>query len=182
MGINAEPRSAEEREEVFKDWASRKYETIAQLAEAYGIPSVDTIQSWIKRYNWGERRAEYVEEIFAKDEKRRSTINEANEMHIQGWRVLFHQAMNLIQPKKNKAGRLIPVDAMVLEKVSGVLTRAQKGHRLSIGSDLSGNQDRSKRIRVTIGDGDTPSDLKGLAKEVIEQHDEAHKQDKKVAG
>jgi len=173
----SEARSQEDREEVFKDWAARKYETLEQLAEAYGIPSVETILSWIKRYNWGERRAEFVEEVFAKDEKRGRAVQEANEIHLKGWRVLIGQAMNLIQPRTNSAGRLIPVDAAVLDKVSSILTRAQKGQRLAIGADLSANQDRSKRVRVTIGEEGTPTELKVLAKEVLDQHEEAQKQD-----
>lgn len=176
--------SEEEREEVFRDWATGKFGSISQLADAYGMAHEETIFAWIKRYEWRERRGEYLETVFADDKERGQAVQETNDMHIQGWKLLYAQAMNLIQPRRNKAGHLLPVNVLLLDKASGILSRVQKGQRLAIGADLSRNEDRSKRVRVTVGEGGEKSDLKVLAKEVLDQHnkaDEADKEDKKAS-
>ncbi len=173
--------SAEEREDVFRDWATGKFGSIAQLADAYGMAHEETIFAWIKRYEWRERRGEYLETVFSEDKERGRAVQDANEMHIQGWKLVTAHAMNLIQPRTNKStGKLMPVSAVVLERMSAVLARAQKGQRLAIGADLSRNEDRSKRVRVTVGESGS-SDLKVLAKEVLNQHDNADKEDKKAS-
>lgn len=174
--------SPEEREAVFRDWATGKFGSIAQLAEAYGMAHEETIFAWIKRYEWRERRGEYLETVFSEDKERGQAVQDANDMHLKGWKLLIGQAMNLIQPRYfGDDGKILPVSAVLLERVSSVLSRAQKGQRLAIGADLSRNEDRSKRVRVTVGESGSSSDLKVLAKEVLDQHEKADREDKQAS-
>ena len=174
--------SADEREEVFRDWATGKFGSIAQLADAYGMPQEKTIHKWIERYEWRERRGEYLETIFSDEKERGQAVQEANDLHMQGYKLLLAHTMNLIKPTKNHlTGKLMPVNVMLLEKASAIFSRVQKGQRLAIGADLSRNEDRSKRVRVTVGDSGASSDLKVLAKEVLDQHEKADQEDKQAS-
>lgn len=174
--------SAEEREDVFRDWATGKFGSIDQLADAYGMPQAKTIFKWIERYEWTEKRGEYLEAVFSDDKELSRVVKDANNTHMQLWKLIIGHSMNLIKPRTNKTtGKVLPVQAELLEKVSGILTRAQKGQRLAIGADLSRNEDRSKRVRVTVGESGSSSDLKVLAKEVLDQHERADQEDKKAS-
>ncbi len=172
--------SEAEREEVFRDWATGKFGSIKQLADAYGMAHEETIFAWIKRYEWRERRGEYLETVFSDDKERGQAVQDANDMHLQGWKLIIGHAMNQIKPRHNSAGKLMPVSAVLLEKVSGILSRAQKGQRLAIGADLSRNEDRSKRVRVTVGESGK-SDMRVLAREVVDQQEKADQEDKKAS-
>ena len=172
------PFSPEQREEVFRDWATRKYDNVNQLAHAHGVGRVEMIYRWISRYEWRERRGEYLETVFSEDKERGRAVQDANDMHMQGWRLLYAQTMNLIQPRTNEStGKLMPVNVALLDKASSIMLRLQKGQRLAIGSDLSLNEDHSKRVRVTVGESGSSSDLKVLAKEVLDQHEKADQED-----
>ncbi len=167
----------QQREDVFRDWATEKFGNISQLAEAYGMQHEETIFAWIKRYGWQERRADYLDTVFSEDNDRGQAVQDANELHLQGWRMLQAHAMGVLKPKKDRQGKVILCRPEVLQKMATVLERAQKGQRLAIGADLSRNEDRSKRVRVTVGNGDGESDLKVLAKAVIDKHNLASEED-----
>ncbi len=167
----------EQREDVFRDWATEKFGNISQLAEAYGMHHEETIFAWIKRYGWQERRADYLDAVFSENNDRGQAVQDANELHLQGWRMLQAHAMGVLKPKKDRNGKVILCRPEVLQKMATVLERAQKGQRLAIGADLSRNEDRSKRVRVTVGDGSGESDLKVLAKAVIDKHNLASEED-----
>ncbi len=166
-----------QREDVFRDWATDKFGSITQLAQAYGMQHEETIYAWIKRYAWNERRADYLDVVFSDKNDRGQAIEDANEVHLQGWRMLQAHAMQVLKPKMDKNGKLMQCRPEVLQKMATVLERAQKGHRMAIGADLSRNEDRSKRVRVSIGDGSGESELRVLAKEVIDQHNRASLED-----
>ena len=167
----------EQREDVFRDWATEKFGNISQLAEAYGMRHEDTIFAWIKRYGWQERRADYLDAVFSESNDRGQAVQDANELHLQGWRMLQAHAMGVLKPKKDRNGKVILCRPEVLQKMATVLERSQKGYRLALGADLSRNEDRSKRVRVTVGSGDGESDLRLLAKEVIDKHNLASDED-----
>ena len=174
--------SSEERDEVFRDWATGKFGSIAQLADAYGMPHEKTIHKWIARYEWRERRGEYLETIFSDEKDRGQAVQEANDLHMQSYRLLMAHTMNLIKPTTNHlTGKLMPVSVAILEKASAIFSRVQKGQRLAIGADLSRNEDRSKRVRVTVGESGSNSDLKVLAKEVLDQHEKADREDEQAS-
>ena len=167
----------EQREDVFRDWATEKFGNISQLAEAYGMQHEETIYAWVKRYGWQDRRADYLDAVFSENNDRGQAVQDANEIHLQGWRMLQAHAMGVMKPKKDRNGKVILCQPSVLLKMATVLERVQKGQRLAIGADLSRNEDRSKRVRVTVGDGSGESELRVLAKEVIDQHNQADMED-----
>jgi transposase-like protein len=173
----------EEREEVFRDWATEKYGNLTQLAEAYGIAHEKTIEKWVERYEWRDKRADYLDDAFVGEKNRGDVIHEANQLHLQGWRMLQAHALNLLKPRKDKNGKMMLCGPETLQKIASTLERSQRGQRLAIGADLARNEDRSKRIRVTIGDEkpDGNSGLKVLAKEVLDQHERAEEEDKKAS-
>ena len=92
--------------------------------------------------------------------------------------MLQAHALNLLKPRKVN-GKMVLCNPSLLQKVAHILERTQKGQRLAIGADLSRNEDRSKRIRVTVGESDSEggSDLRVLAREVLDQHMKAETED-----
>lgn len=128
------------REEARRQFLAGETETNAEIAARLGVKP-HTVGKWRKEENWDDLRRKIdrrAAEMFV--EKIATDRTALNLRHYRYWDLLINNLGETLKQQKN-------LDVRELDKIAGILDRAQKGQRLAKGLSLSGETEEAIRAK-----------------------------------